>query len=98
MPIKAIWNNTVIAYSDAYKIVQGRYYFPPTSVSQDHVYKNGNKYLSRWKGTADYYDIIVEGKTKKDAALVYHMPEKEAFDIKDYFSFADDIEIIKINE
>ena len=97
MPIKAIWNNTVIAHSDEYKIVEGRYYFPPTSVTEEHIQKNGNKYLSRWKGTADYYNITVGDKIVRDAALAYHEPEKEAEGIRGYFSFGDDIEIVKIS-
>ncbi len=95
MPNKAIFNNMVIAHSDEYKIVEGRYYFPPTSVIKEHMQKNGNKYLSRWKGTADYYDVTVGSKTIRDAALVYHSPEKEAEGIKGYFSFGNDIEIVK---
>lgn len=98
MPIKAIWNNTTIAHTDEYKIVEGRYYFPPHSVSEDHMQKNGNKYVSRWKGTANYYDVIVGNKIVRDAALAYHEPEKEAEEIRGYFSFGDDIEIVKIKD
>lgn len=98
MPIKAMLNNTVVAETDNYKIFEGNYYFPPESVQGKHLQKNGNQYVSRWKGTADYYDVVVGNEASKDAAWVYADPDKEVEGIKGYFSFRKDVEIIKVND
>lgn len=95
MPIKAMWNDTVIAETEDYKIVEGRYYFPPESIKHEYLHKNGNKYVCRWKGTADYYDVSVNNKVTKDAAWIFHEPDTEAEGIRDYVSFWNGVDIIK---
>jgi uncharacterized protein (DUF427 family) len=95
MPIQAIWNNVVIAESDDYMILEGRFYFPPDSVQKEFLIKNGNEYISRWKGTADYYDIIVANVICRDGAWSYPKPEKEIGGVKDYFSFSDNVKLVK---
>ena len=98
MPIQAIWNDTVIAETSDYKIVEGHYYFPPESVKSEHLQKNGGQYTSRWKGVADYYDVVIGDKINKEAALVYANPDKEIMGIKNHFFFCKDVEIIKIDD
>ena len=96
MHIQATWNNTIIASTDTFKIVEGRYYFPPESVIMEYVHKNGEQHIGRWKGIADYYDIIVNDKTYKNGALVFTNPEKEVSDIQGYFSFLDDVDVVQL--
>ena len=40
-----------------------------------------------WKGTAGYYDVVVEGAVKKEAAWYYADPKDAALEIKDYVAF-----------
>ena len=59
---KAIWNGTILAESDDYKIVEGNVYFPPESVENEYLHDSGTDYECPWKGHADYYNIIVNPK------------------------------------
>jgi uncharacterized protein (DUF427 family) len=95
MPIHAIWNNRTIASTDDYKIVEGRYYFPPTAVIKEYFSKNGNQYVCRWKGTADYYDVTVGSQVLKDAAMVFHETDESVHAIREHFVFSDNISIEK---
>jgi uncharacterized protein (DUF427 family) len=40
-----------------------------------------------WKGTASYFDVVVNGKKNPDAAWYYPEPNKAAKQIKDYVAF-----------
>lgn len=95
MKMKIVWNNTVIAESEDFRIVERRFYFPPSSVQKQYLKKNGKNYFSRWKGTADCYDLIVDGKKNEDAALSYEKPLEGLEKIKGYFSFSDEVQLIK---
>ena len=95
MPVHAIWNHRTIASTDEFKIVEGKYYFPPHSVITEYLQKNGNQYVSRWKGTGDFYDIIVGNQILKDGALIYTNPDEEVSGIKDYITFSENIVVEK---
>ena len=95
MKIRIVWNNAIIAESENFKIVDENYYFPPYSVQQKYLKKNGDQHISRWKGVADCYDIVVDNKINKNAARVYSQPEEGLEEIEGYFSFRDKAEIVK---
>lgn len=95
MKIRIVWSNVTIAESENFKIVGDNYYFSSEFVQIQYLKKNGNRYISRWKGVAEYYDIIIDGEVKKDAAWSYPDPNKAVEDIKDFFSFREKIEIIR---
>jgi uncharacterized protein (DUF427 family) len=40
-----------------------------------------------WKGTASYYDVVVDGEVNKDAVWYYPDPKPAAENIKGYFAF-----------
>lgn len=40
-----------------------------------------------WKGTANYYDVKVDGETNPGAAWYYSTPQDAAKEIKDYVAF-----------
>ena len=85
--MKAIWNEKVIADSDNTISLEGMTYFPSKSVKKDYLTKNGETYTCSWKGTCDYYDVTVDGKTAKGAAFVYEEPSEEAQEIAGYYAF-----------
>lgn len=90
---KAIWNNQVIAESDATIIVEGNHYFPLTSVNQTYLRPNDHHTTCPWKGTASYYDLIVEGQTNVSAAWYYPAPKDAAKQITGYVAFWKGVEV-----
>lgn len=67
--MKAIWNNRVIAESDKTVVVENNHYFGPESVKMEFLRPSGHTYQCRWKGLADYYDVVVDGKTNPERRL-----------------------------
>ena len=84
---KAIWNGEVIAESDETVIVEGNHYFPPESVRPEYLSQSDKHTRCHWKGTASYYDVVVEGETNRDAAWFYPAPSDAAAKIKGYVAF-----------
>jgi uncharacterized protein (DUF427 family) len=84
---RAIWNGTVLAESDHCKVVEGNVYFPAESVRREHLKDSHTHTVCSWKGTASYYDAVVNGEVNKDAAWYYPEPEAAARDIKGYVAF-----------
>lgn len=87
MACKATWNGMTIAESERCITTEGNLYFPPESVKREFLRPSQRQYTCRWKGQAGYYDLVVKGKTNKDAAWYYYKPSDAARDIKDYVSF-----------
>ena len=50
--MKAIWNGTVVAESDATRVVEGNHYFPPDSVKREYFKDSGTTSTCPWKGEA----------------------------------------------
>jgi len=92
---KAIWEGTVIAESDSYEFVEGNVYFPPESVSWDHLKMTDTHTACPWKGLASYYDVIVDGKTNPDAAWTYLEPKEAAKHITKHVAFGGGIKVDK---
>ncbi len=84
---KAIWNGTVLAESDKTVKVEGNHYFPLESVNKEYFQQNSDQSVCPWKGTANYYDITVDGKTNAGGAWVYFQPKQAASEIKDHVAF-----------
>ncbi|MCX7791324.1 MAG: DUF427 domain-containing protein [Chloroflexaceae bacterium] len=84
---RAIWNGAVIAESDETVIVEGNHYFPPTAVKREYLRESATHTVCPWKGTASYYDVVVEGNVNKDAAWYYPEPKEAAKQIAGYVAF-----------
>lgn len=84
---KAIWNGAVIAESDYCEVVEGNQYFPPNAVKQEYLQDSSTHTVCGWKGTASYYDIVVDGQVNKDAAWYYPTPKDAAKNIAGYIAF-----------
>lgn len=84
---KALWNETVIAQSEATIVVEGNHYFPPDSVKRDYLRESDTHTRCSWKGTASYYSIEVAGKRNTDAAWFYPDPKEDAAQIRNYVAF-----------
>ena len=85
--MKAIWNNEVIADSEATVVVEGNHYFPASSLKMEYLKKSEKTSVCSWKGTANYYDIEVNNQTNKDAAWFYAAPKSAASNIAGYIAF-----------
>ncbi len=85
--MKAIWKNKVIAESDKIETVEGNAYFPAASVKQEFFKPSDTHTICPWKGTASYYNVVVDGEVNKDAAWFYPDPKEAAANIKDHVAF-----------
>ncbi|MDF4221220.1 DUF427 domain-containing protein [Maribacter sp. M208] len=94
--VKAIWNNTVIAESDATVQVEGNHYFPPSAIKKEYFTTTDTHTSCPWKGVASYYDINVDGDVNKDAAWYYPEVSELAKGIKGYIAFWKGVEVKEI--
>ena len=85
--MKAIWNNTVIAESDATKVIEGNHYFPPESINKEYFISSTSHTTCPWKGVASYYSLKVDGETNADAAWYYPEASAMAKEIEGYVAF-----------
>ena len=84
---KASWENVVLAESDRCVVVEGNQYFPADSIRKEFFQPSATQTVCPWKGTASYYDVVVDGKRNKDAAWYYPEPSAAAKQIKGYVAF-----------
>jgi uncharacterized protein (DUF427 family) len=84
---RATWNGAVIAESDQCIVVEGNQYFPPAVVQRQYLRESTTHTVCPWKGTASYYDVVVDGKVNKDAAWFYPQPKDAAKQIANYVAF-----------
>lgn len=84
---RAVWNGQTIAESEKTIVIEGNHYFPPDSVKRGHLRDSSDSSICPWKGTASYYDLIVDGETNAGAAWYYPSPKQAASEIKDYVAF-----------
>jgi uncharacterized protein (DUF427 family) len=84
---KATWNGAVLAESDRYEVVENNIYFPAESLYLEFFEPSATRTQCPWKGTADYYHIVVDGQRNSDAAWYYPDPKPAAQQIKGYVAF-----------
>jgi len=85
--MKAYYNDTVIAESDATVVVEGNHYFPPEAINEDYFMPTDHRTRCPWKGEAQYYTITVDGKTNENAAWTYLEPKDAAAEIRKHVAF-----------
>lgn len=84
---KASWNGVIIAESNRCIVVEGNQYFPAETVKHEFLRESETHTVCGWKGTASYYDVVVNGQTNKDAAWYYPQTKTAADNIKGYIAF-----------
>lgn len=89
----ATWNGTVIAQSDETVIVEGNHYFPPDSIRRELFEAIDMTTVCPWKGTASYYDLVVDGERNPGAAWTYPEPKAAAENIRDHVAFYGSVSI-----
>jgi uncharacterized protein (DUF427 family) len=85
--MKAIWNDTIIAESDSTEVVEGNHYFPKDSIKAEYFRDSSMESACPWKGSAAYYDVVVDGKVNEDAAWHYDEPKVRAENIRGHVAF-----------
>ncbi|MFB6894705.1 DUF427 domain-containing protein [Kitasatospora sp. NPDC056327] len=90
----ARWQGTVVAESEDTVVVEGNHYFPVESVRSEYLRPSDTTTVCGWKGTAEYYSLLVDGQTNQDAAWYYADPEPEAEQIRGRVAFWRGVEIV----
>lgn len=85
--MKAIWNDAVIAESDQTEVVDGNHYFPADALDMQFFQPSTHTTVCGWKGTANYYDVVVGGEVNQQAAWYYADPKSAANNIKGHIAF-----------
>jgi uncharacterized protein (DUF427 family) len=91
--MKATWNGTVLAESDATVVVEGTHYFPADSLVREHFRDSDTTSVCGWKGTANYYSVEVDGETNADCAWYYADPKEKAETIRGHVAFWKGVEV-----
>ena len=86
--VRAVWNGTVLAESDATVVVEGNHYFPRASLAEEHFVASATHSICPWKGRADYLTVVAGGVEHPDAAWFYPVPKPKAESIRDRVAFA----------
>lgn len=86
---KASWNGVTIAEApdDAVEIVDGNVYFPIRKVNQQYLKRSETTTTCSWKGSASYYDIVVDAQVNRDAAWTYRAPLPAAAQVAGHIAF-----------
>jgi len=92
---KATWNGRVVAETDQFETVEGNVYFPPAAIRKEFFTPSSHTTVCSWKGTAHYYNVVVDGKENKNAAWYYPDPSEAAKNIKDHIAFWHGVQVEK---
>ncbi|HMO81371.1 MAG TPA: DUF427 domain-containing protein [Pyrinomonadaceae bacterium] len=93
--MKAIWNGATLAESNETVVVEGNHYFPADSINKDHFQPSETHTVCGWKGTASYYDVVVNGETNKDAAWYYPAAKEDAKNIEGHIAFWKGVQVVE---
>ncbi len=89
----ATWNGKTIAESDACVAFDNTTYFPPDALHKEFFKSSTHTSVCGWKGTANYMDVVVDGKTNANAMWVYSDTKAAAEQIKGYVAFWKGVEV-----
>ncbi|QEY31106.1 DUF427 domain-containing protein [Synechococcus sp. RSCCF101] len=85
--MEASWNGTVIARSDDIETLEGNAYFPLSAVDSSAIRRSSHTSVCGWKGTASYWDVVVDGKVNANAMWSYEDPKPAAAAIRGRVAF-----------
>ncbi len=86
----------MIAEADVSEIerLEGNVYFPSSSLKIEFFNASSHTSVCSWKGTANYYNVSVDGKENKNAAWVYHTPSEASIQIKNLVAFWKGVQVV----
>ncbi len=85
--VRAVWQGKVFAESDRTVVVEGNHYFPLDSINRDVLVPSDRRSVCPWKGTASYYDVVIDGARNPGAAWCYPSPKPAAAEIEKRVAF-----------
>ena len=91
--MKATWKGAILAESDATVVVEGNHYFPADSLKREHFRESSTTTVCGWKGTANYFDVVVGDDVNPGAAWYYATPKDAAREIAGHVAFWKGIEV-----
>jgi len=91
--MKASWNKQVIADSDDTTVIENNHYFPIESINSDFFEPSEHRTICPWKGTAHYFDIVVNGERNKNAAWFYPETKEAASNIEGRIAFWNGVDV-----
>ena len=86
MTVRAMWKGAVLAESDDTIVVEDNH-FPPEAICREHFEESAETSVCPWKGTARYYDVVVNGDRNAGAAWYYPHPNDAAAKMKVHVAF-----------
>ena len=92
--MKAIWNDRVLAESDETIIVEGNHYFPPQAINEEYFQESNSHTVCQLKGTASYYDVVINGDVNRNAAWYYPSASPAAKNIEGYVAFWHGVRVV----
>lgn len=92
--MRAVWNDTVIAESDDTVMVEGNHYFPPDAIKREYLRESSYHTVCPWKGTAHYFDLVVNDQVNAEAAWHYPEPKPKAEHIRDRVAFWRGVQVL----
>ncbi len=92
--MRAVWKGTTIAESDDTVVVEGNHYFPREALASAHFVESSKTTVCGWKGTANYYTVVVDGERNEDAAWYYATPKSAAAQIEGHVAFWRGVQVI----
>ena len=85
--MKALCDSVVLAESDDIVMVDGNPYFPRESMRTEYFRDSPLTTVCGWKGTARYWDVVVEGRELSNVVWSYETPKPAADNIRERFAF-----------
>lgn len=92
--MRAVWNGVTIAQSDDIVRVEGNAYFPREAVKEEYLRASTTNSICPWKGTANYYSLVVNGEENPDAVWYYPEPKDAAKKIKGRVAFWHGVQVL----
>ena len=89
--MKAVVNGIVVAEAPKEELIsiEGNWYFPPSSINEEHFQATDTPYTCPWKGEAQYFAVHDGENLLQDRAWSYPTPYPTSFDRvgKDYSNY-----------
>lgn len=98
MRLVAEWMGERLAESDGCFIVGGVYYFPPGDVDPQKLRYSSYTAECPWKGTANFFDIVVKGRVNENAAWYYPEPREGYEHVRGAVAFWNGIHVYRVDE
>ena len=93
----ASWNGQVIAsFSGEHPSVDGNVYFPADSLDMQYFKPSTHTSRCPYKGTASYFDVVVDGQVNKNAAWIYKTPKSGMEKIANHVAFWKGVVVTKV--